>query len=230
VAAQEVVRVSGVGAVLIPGPEGFHSDAKIWFVNPSYAPPELLAYFAKRDPAGPWKDLLLSLPAVLQTENGFAMNWMQVGTGGIRASLRPSGISEVMPVGSYDAIRVYLWLGMADPKTDGVRQSMAEMKGMTAYLKSHAFPPELVSSSGKWILADAPVGFSAAVIPFLRAEGMKKEEQTQQNRLVALRDDKTGLLGKDAAYYDQNLALFATGWTEERFRFEVDGRLLLKSK
>jgi len=227
VTEQEVVKVPGVGAVLLPGPEGFHPDAKSWFVNPSYAPPELLAYFAKRDPAGPWKDVLASLPAVLHTNGGFAMDWMTAGPGGLRASL-PPGISAVVPMGSYDAIRVYLWLGMADPKTDGVRQSMAAMKGMAEYLKGHTFPPEFVTSAGKDFGGNAPVGFSAAVIPFLRAEGMRKEEQAQQNRLVALRNDKSGLYGKEAAYYDQNLALFATGWVEERFRFEADGRLRLK--
>jgi endoglucanase len=107
---------------------------------------------------------------------------------------------------------------------------MSEMKGMTAHLKGHTFPPEFVTSLGKVLGADGPVGFSAAVIPFLQAAGMRKEEQAQENRLAALRNDKTRLFGKDASYYDQNLALFATGWTEERFRFEVDGRLRLAWK
>jgi len=228
VAEREAVKVPGVGVVLIPGPEGFHPDAKTWFVNPSYAPPALLAYFAKRDPAGPWKDGLASLPAVLHTQGGFAMDWMTAGPGGVQASLPPPGIAAVVPMGSYDAIRVYLWLGIADPKTDGVKQSMVEMKGMAMYLKGHTFPPESVTSAGKALGGNAPVGFSAAVIPFLRTQGMKKEEQVQENRLMSLRNGKSGLYGREAAYYDQNLALFATGWVEERFRFDMDGRLRLK--
>ena len=32
-------------------------------------------------------------------------------------------------------------------------------------------------------------------------------------------------MGDGAVYYDQNLALVPTGWVEQRFRFERDGRL-----
>lgn len=230
VAEREIVRFPGVGAVLIPGTEGFHPDARSWLVNPSYMPPELLEYFARRSPAGPWKDVLASLPVILRTKGGFAMDWMRTEAGGVQPAPGASGGVAGVPVGSYEAIRVYLWLGMANPRTDGVKLSLAELGGMAAYLKSHTTPPSAVDPAGNVLVKDAPVGFSAAVIPFLRAQGMKKEEQTQQDRLVALRDPKTGLYGKDGAYYDQNLALFATGWTEERFRFEADGRLLLKSK
>ena len=38
----------------------------------------------------------------------------------------------------------------------------------------------------------------------------------------------TGLYGRNAAYYDQNLILFATGWKDGRFRFDRNGRLKLK--
>ena len=43
--------------------------------------------------------------------------------------------------------------------------------------------------------------------------------------MSAQRDQSTGLFGKDAAYYDQNLALFATGYLDGRFGFGVDGEL-----
>jgi len=33
------------------------------------------------------------------------------------------------------------------------------------------------------------------------------------------------LYGKDLAYYDQNLALFATGYLDSRFRFGPGGEL-----
>jgi hypothetical protein len=59
---------------------------------------------------------------------------------------------------------------------------------------------------------------------------MKAEARTQGDRLIAMRDEKTGLFGREAAYYDQNLAMFSQGWSEERFRFEGDGRLHLKWK
>jgi endoglucanase len=233
VAQQEVTLVPGLGTTLIPGTEGFHPDPQTWFINPSYMPPMLLVYFAKREPEGPWRDVVASLPKVLHTEGGFAMDWMKTGPTGLHASAPPSklvtGAADI-PLGSYDAIRVYLWLGMADPKMDGVKDSMAEMKGMAAYLRTHTFPPSEVDTTGKVLNPSAPVGFSAAVIPFLHAQGMKAQEKLQADRLAASRDDKTGLFGRDPVYYDQNLALFGLGWTDQRFRFEPDGRLRLKWK
>ena len=45
-----------------------------------------------------------------------------------------------------------------------------------------------------------------------------------------LQDAKSGFYGRDGLYYDQNLALFSTGWSEQRYRFEQDGRLKVKWK
>jgi len=47
----------------------------------------------------------------------------------------------------------------------------------------------------------------------------------QTIRLSAQRDQASGLYGKDVAYYDQNLALFATGFLDGRFRFGANGEL-----
>jgi endo-1,4-beta-D-glucanase Y len=234
VAQQEVTMVSGVGTTLLPGAQGFHPDEQTWFLNPSYMPPPLLVYFAKRDPQGPWEQVLQTLPAVMHTEGGFAMDWMSAGSSGVRASVNPSklvnGSSTETPIGSYDAIRTYLWIGMADPQVDAVKESLAELQGMAAYLHTHPFPPEQVDATGRVVSPNAPIGFSAAVIPFLRALGMTAQERAQADRLVALRDAKTGLYGREVAYYDQNLVMFSTGWTEQRFHFESDGRLRLRWK
>jgi endo-1,4-beta-D-glucanase Y len=45
-----------------------------------------------------------------------------------------------------------------------------------------------------------------------------------------MRDPVTGLYGKDLAYYDQNLALFATGFLSDRFRFGSGGELNVEWK
>ena len=132
VATQEVVLVPGVGTTLIPGAQGFHPDQQTWFVNPSYMPPPLLAYFAKRNPAQPWGEVLDSLPAILQTNGGFVMDWVSAGATGVKPSVNPgmlmTGLSSAAPVGSYDAIRMYLWVGMSDPKTRGVADILAAMR------------------------------------------------------------------------------------------------------
>jgi endoglucanase len=47
----------------------------------------------------------------------------------------------------------------------------------------------------------------------------------QQERLAQHLNEAIGLYGDDPYYYDQNLALFAQGWQEHRYRFEPDGSL-----
>jgi endoglucanase len=48
--------------------------------------------------------------------------------------------------------------------------------------------------------------------------------------LASFFDVSTGLYDSPPRYYDQNLALFATGWSEARFRFGTDGALIVPWK
>ena len=234
VAQQEIVLVPGLGTSLIPGAQGFHPDPQTWYLNPSYMPPMLLAYFAHENPQSPWSEVAASLPTLVISNGGFVMDWLNAGPTGLHPMPPPSTVGDgkpvPTPVGSYDAIRVYLWAGLADPKTPGVADELAGMHGMAVYLKKNVTPPLQVDASGKVLNADAPTGFSAAVIPYLHALRLKQEETTQMDRLAATKDPKTGLYGHDGSYYDQNLALFATGWADGRYKFDVDGRLHVKWK
>lgn len=234
IAQQEVVYVPGLGGTLLSGPVGFHPDENTWLLNPSYLPPPVLARFAQAMPHGPWGAVLDSLQPILDQGSGagFAMDWVAAGSV-IRPSVSPSQLasaSQEMPIGSYDAIRVYLWLGIADPDTRGVHALLGKVPGMANYLKSHVTPPEKVDSNGKIISPNGPPGFSAAVYPYLQALGMNSLAKAQIDRLAAAQDPTSGLYGRDGSYYDQNLALFATGWSEQRYRFDRDGRLRVRWK
>jgi endo-1,4-beta-D-glucanase Y len=233
VAQQEVSYVPGLGTTLLPAPTGFHPDPNTWLLNPAYMPPFLLAYFARTIPAGPWGAILESLHPLLTQGSGagFAMDWISAGTE-IRPSLTPAqlaaGTADKSPLGSYEAIRVYLWLGIADPAMPGLQSLFPPVSGMAAYLKTHLTPPEQVDSQGRILSPNAPPGFSAALIPYLHALGLKQQEKLQIDRLAATKDVSLGLYGQSAGYYDQNLALFSTGWTEQRYRFDRDGNLKVK--
>lgn len=232
IAQQEVVLVPGLGATLMGGPVGFHPSDQTWLVNPSYLPPSVLTYFASIMPGGPWREVRDSLEPMLAAESssGFAMDWVLAGNG-MHPSPPPaklaSGTSAAIPVGSYDAIRVYLWLGLADPQTSGIESMLAATSGMASYMKTQAAPPLSVDARGVVQNPNAPVGFSAAVIPYLAAMRMKSQQTAQLARLAAQKNPATGLYGPNAAYYDQNLALFATGWAEQRYRFDREGRLVV---
>jgi endo-1,4-beta-D-glucanase Y len=234
IAQQEVVYVPGLGTTLLSGSIGFHPDAYTWLLNPSYFPPPVLARFAQAMPQGPWATVLDSLHPILENGSGagFAMDWVSAGSV-IQPSIAPSHLAspgQEVPIGSYDAIRVYLWLGITDPETRGAHALLGEVPGMANYLKTHVMPPEKVDSNGRIISPDGPPGFSAAVFPYLQALGMTSQAKAQMDRLAATKDPSTGLYGRSASYYDQNLALFATGWSEQRYRFDRDGRLRVKWK
>jgi endoglucanase len=101
---------------------------------------------------------------------------------------------------------------------------------MEHYLQANAVPPEKVKQDGSVESSKGPVGFSAALMPFLAAIGEKNLENQQDSRLRSEFDTKTGLYGSPAKYYDQNLALFALGFTGRRFWFDSQGALQLSWK
>jgi endoglucanase len=228
IAQLEVAYVPGVGTTLLSGPVGFHPSDSTWLLNPSYVPPFILVRLCNVIPRGPWGAVLESLRPILAqgSGDGFAMDWVSAGTG-VRPSPSPDKAGAV-PIGSYDAIRVYLWLGISDPTTPEVPELLTAVSGMAAYMKGHVAPPEVVDATGRVLGVNAPPGFSAAVVPYLQAVGMKTQARIEMDRLSAMKNPTLGLYGKSPVYYDQNLALFSMGWVEQRYRFDRDGRLKVK--
>jgi endo-1,4-beta-D-glucanase Y len=231
---EEVALIPGLGTTLIAGAHGFHPDPASWIVNPSYLPPPLLVRMAQLDPAGPWASILASLKPLLARGSGagYAMDWVAAGTT-IAPSETPAqlaaGVKDQPAIGSYDAIRVYLWLGISDASTPGLHDLLGDVSGMATYLQSQPIPPERVDGAGKVLGPNGPAGFSAAVFPYLIAKGMSAQAKAQLDRAMGTRNPATGLIGH-GEYYDQNLALFATGWSEERYRFDREGRLKMRWK
>ena len=130
------------------------------------------------------------------------------------------------PMGSYDAIRVYLWAGMTNPGNGARAELMAAVPAMGNYVAKRQVPPEEVNADGAPQPQPGPVGFSAALLPYLWAVPDLAPAAAQQRvRISEQLNPANGLYGKDPAYYDQNLALFATGFLDGRFRFGTHGEL-----
>jgi endo-1,4-beta-D-glucanase Y len=183
---------------------------------------------AQVDPAGPWSALSRTLPRFLSrsAREGYAMDWVSFNTlNGFAAAAAPGQAAGSTRLGSYDAIRVYLWAGMTNPLTPGAEETMLAVPGMATYLAEHQYPPEQVSEQGDAVSVSAPVGFSAAVIPYLDVLGKTAVRDKQLARLAVELDPGTRLYGHPAAYYDQNLVMFGKGWEDRRFRFGRDGEL-----
>lgn len=226
IAADEVVELPGFGIMLLPGGTGFHPAPDTWLLNPSYLPLPLLARLAVIDPQGPWESIATNVPLLLEksARNGFAMDWVSYSAkDGFQPASRPG--SSAKPVGSYDAIRVYLWAGLTHPEAKGRTQLLDAIPGMAQYLATHGLPPEQVDAASVSVAGNAPVGFSAALLPYLQAKGAKSLMSIQAARVVAQFDPVTHLYGKPPTYYDENLILFGLGGRQHVFAFGRDGEL-----
>ncbi|HEY1984323.1 MAG TPA: cellulose synthase complex periplasmic endoglucanase BcsZ [Terracidiphilus sp.] len=238
IAKQEVAELPGFGFMLLPGPAAAFQHNGTWTLNPSYVPLFIFERFAVVDPAGPWGAIALNIPRLLRqsARHGFALDWVDyVPSDGFYPASAPGAAASdpkqptkdiPPPVGSYDAIRVYLWAGMLDETGQTRSELLSAVAGMGSYVADHGAPPEKVSDQGIPMEQDGPVGFSAATLPYLRAFPDREKAAAQQRiRMSAQFDPSSGLYGKDPAYYDQNLVLFATGFLDSRFRFGSRGEL-----
>jgi endo-1,4-beta-D-glucanase Y len=229
IAKQEVARLPHIGPVLMPGRVELFSSADHWVLNPSYMPLPLLFGVAQAAPAGPWKEMALALPGWLQLASpaGYAMDWVQYQNG----HFSPGGTTPSQPdYGSYDAIRVYLWAGLTPKQTPGAAKILEIFSPMAHLMRQSTTPPERIGPDGTALSMASPPGFSAALGPFLWASGENAAAAAQQHLVQLDFDKQTGLLGAPPRYYDQNLALFAIGWEEQRFRFTPDGKLRVQWK
>jgi endoglucanase len=220
----------------LPLPANQSAPVQTFLVNPSYLPAFLFARLESIDPAGPWREIGDHIPLLLSqsARHGFAMDWVEYVPGdGFHpvTQQQASGGATEEPGGSYDAIRVYLWAGMM-AQGGGMRDSVFEaVPGMGVYLADHGAPPEKVSDQGVALAQDGPVGFSAALLPYLKTyPGLTRIYAQQRVRMSQFRDGSTGLYGKDLTYYDQNLALFATGFLDGVFQFGPKGDLKVEWK
>jgi endoglucanase len=222
--AEEVVDIPGLGFMLLPGSFGFTTADGFFELNPSYVPVQLLLGLGESLKDQNWRNIAANVPRLLRgsSRSGFILDWVA-----FRAqdgfSLYP--LPAVEPLASYDAVRVYLWAGMLDSASPLRAEVLSSLSGMAGYMNTHSIPPAEVRPDGQVKNPSGSVGFSAALLPFLAANNLKSVMQQQAKRLQLERNGKTGLFGSTARYYDQNLALFGTGWCEERFKFEPTGRL-----
>ncbi len=230
---REVANLPGFGPVLMPGPAGFHVE-RSWVMNPCYTPLFLLERLAAVDPAGPWADIAVMVPTLIEksARGGFAFDWVSYTPGeGFVPSLQ-TGKKGGAAVGSYDAIRVYLWAGMLSEGSRGKPKLLKALNGMNLYLAQHAVPPEKINSDGSPQAQPGPVGFSGALIPFLKSVANDPAVAQQMVRLKSQLDEKTNLYGtgygSGPTYYDQNLVLFGSGWWEKKFQFGSGGELLVR--
>jgi endo-1,4-beta-D-glucanase Y len=233
VAHKEVANLPGLSPVLLPGASGFRLP-RFWVINPSYTPLFLVQRLAKADPEGPWASVAMDIPLLLERSamHGFAMDWVCYTPGEGFAPCQSNGRKTPEPLGSYDAIRVYLWAGMLPDSSPAKARILKSLPAMNLYMQQHDAPPEKVNSEGVPMNPPGPVGFSAALLPYLSGNANQAAVAQQLVRIKSQLDEKSNLYGAGygtgPTYYDQNLVLFGSGWIEKRFQFGNSGELLLR--
>ena len=221
VAMRETVNLPDFGAMLLPGSSGFHPSADLWRVNPSYLPLPLLRLLAHEAPSGPWARLAVNAVKMIRTlaPHGFVPDWAayQAGHGFVVDPLHGD-------LGSYDAIRVYLWAGMTAPGDPLAAGLLSAVNGMHGALSTYNVVPEKVACvSGMPGPTPGPIGFYAALLPYLLANNDRVQVGATLARIERLENAANAAI---PPYYDRVLLLFGRGWLEGRYRFSAQGRLL----
>ncbi len=226
VAMQEIVTLPGFGPMLLPGPQGFVDSGpgswRSWRVNPSYLPVPLLRRLAAFDPAGPWGMLAGQAAKLISAvyHAGIVPEWSIYRAGVRRQGFLRDPVKG--DVSSYDAVRVYLWAGMT-PEKDSTRRALIQaLLPNAARVEGRPAPPEKMHAETGRAEGVGPPGFSAALLPFLKAVG-SPALTTQWARAQEIVGAPSGASGP--TYYDTVLGLFGLGFVEGRYRFSPSGQL-----
>lgn len=214
---EEVAWIPQLGATLLPGPKGFVSR-QTWRLNASYSPVQVLRLIGKQSGNPLWTQVLQSSTQVIigSAPHGYAADWIDY---------RPAeGFltdSDTHGVGSYNAIRVYLWAGML---ADGDAQAavIARRLEPMATLAAQGPPPEQIDSNTHEVRGTAPPGFLAALLPLL-VHFKHPAAVASYRKLV-----EGGALTDNQHYYSDVLSLFGLGWLDGRYQFDRQGRLQVR--
>ncbi|MBW9333883.1 cellulose synthase complex periplasmic endoglucanase BcsZ [Herbaspirillum aquaticum] len=228
--ARLVVDLPGLGKMVLPGPQGFSQRNQAWTLNPSYLPLPLLRRLHKERPKGPWQQIAGNTVRMIQATSpkGYVADWV-----GYKMSSVSAGQFMVDPakgeLGSYDAIRVYLWAGMTSPRDPDAAALLAALDGMRQAILATGAVPEKVKVTTGAAEGQAPFGFGAAMLPYLQAKGEAKLAALWQAR--ATQQLESGLAQPatqpEILYYNVMLGLFGIGWAQQRYQFRDDGTLNL---
>ncbi|MFM0416577.1 cellulose synthase complex periplasmic endoglucanase BcsZ [Paraburkholderia aromaticivorans] len=218
IARQEMTTLPGVGPMLLPGPQGFKNGG-VTRLNPSYLPLPVLRALAHEMPNGPWGKLAESAYKLVKTTapQGFAPDWAAWQNGQFVVDPKNGD------TGSYDAIRVYLWAGLASPADPLAKPWLAALGGMRARVAQTGIPPEKVSSTTGAASGEGPLSYWGALAPYFKGLGDEHGLGLARTHLAAL---DAAVPGREPVYYDRVLGLFGTGFIDGRYRFDEAGRLV----
>lgn len=215
---EESANIAGFGSVVLPGRIGFVLPDGSVRANPSYLPTFMLRRFAEvtRNPF--WQNQWLFAQKLLlkSAVKGYVPDWVTLKDGQVLPDV------EKGPFGSYDAIRVYLWLGLSARDEPGRQQLVGLVMPYLTLSERLGSPVEKVHTLEGQFHGVAPPGFTAALGPL--ANELKLGKLSARYKDL---DFKVGAGGPALTYYDQVLTLFAKGYTSGRYKLDKSGQLTI---
>lgn len=218
VAQYEVTTLPGFGVTLLPGPAGFVT-AGTTRLNPSYLPLPVLRGLARALPHGPWTELARNALRMVKATapQGYAPDWVAWRD-------RQFVVDPVhRDLGSYDAIRVYLWAGLASPADPLAKPWLAAVHGMGERVAQTGMPPEKVAVTSGIGSGEGPLSYWGALAPYFKARGDQRGLASARAVLGALDGQPQG---HEPVYYDRVMGLFGAGAIDGRYRFDANGALI----
>lgn len=202
--------VRNLGPVLLPGRVGFEDKNGV-VLNPSYYPLFILKRFAMEDKS--WMPVHdASLRVILRSSpDGFVPDW-------VRFDHEGNLVLSQDNVGSYNAIRTYLWASMLSQRDPNYGLLKRHFKNMIDATKRLNMPPEVVDLHSLKINGTGPDGFGACLLAFLGNDRSAALIRTVINQRQFQKD----------SYYNNVLTAFGLGFDQKRFAFCPDGHLLLE--
>lgn len=206
----QVREVGLLGKVLLPGRMGFEKDELVK-LNCSYYPLFILKRFAQEDNF--WNDVFDGSLRVLMASSpsGIAPDWSSFTKQGELIRLE----DEDSTIGSYNAIRVYLWAGMMSKRDPAYRQLKDHFEPMIQLTETLNAAPEKVNIHTLKVNHGGSVGFAASMLPYLK-------DQTVYDRV---RTDVSNYELDKESYYSNVLILYGEGFDQKFFAFDENGYL-----
>jgi len=214
---KETAHLPGLGLSILPAPYGFKLDENLWRLNPSYLPLFILKRFTKDPGFSSWKNIYkTSAKTLLQTSlKGVSPNWVLYSK-----KNQFHYTAEHNDLGSYDAIRVYLWAGMMKDNSEYKKQLIKQLEPMVYIIeKSKYVPLQTFAETGN-TRNKGPLGFSIALLPLLNnlddthILSLKNKARYAQDQSI-----------EKPNYYQNVLALFSFGFLDNKFKFNSNGYL-----
>ena len=214
---KDVRRIKNLGAVILPGHTGFeYSDGSVK-LNPSYAPLFILSRFAQEDDF--WRDVKASSLRMLlrSAPDGFVPDWATFDKEGRLVAID----DEDNGIGSYNAIRTYLWAAMTADTAGSALVRRFEPMAKAAQILGR--PPEKVRLADLSFNRPGNAGFAGCVLAVAEMTGHAAAADRLRTALAShtIRRD---------SYYSNVLALFARGLEEGRYLIDADGRVKISEK